>query len=180
MVEPLLYTDHPLPPDTLDRWSLFDTAYSSPYENSSYIGTLHYVTEVDSVIPLPNKIRKDSYSLWLSAYLAIVDFRLRMKEDMPLWRLQRHTVYLPSTQDIIEAWGIDRPAPDIPSGPAGGWVDASDPLGQICPLMVYLRDGSLVTWSRMMLFLSEIQEYGYKVLSDVGSLNPLIPIVIEK
>ena len=99
---------------------------------------------------------------------------------MPIWRLQRHIVYLPSCQDTIEAWGIDRPAPSIPTGPAGNWTDVDDPLATACPLMVFMRDGSYVTWNRIWEFLSEIGESGYQTVSSLHKISPFSTIVIQK
>ena len=69
---------------------------------------------------------------------------------MPIYRLIRQVVYLTGSQETLEVWGIDRPAPGLPTVGAPPSTDADDPLGRgACSPLLLMRDGDYVTWHRI-------------------------------
>jgi hypothetical protein len=100
---------------------------------------------------------------------------------MPIYRLIRHVIFRPGTQETVEVWGIDRPAAGLPTVGAPSFTDADDPLGRgPCSPLLLMRDGDYVTWHRMMEWLGEAEEAGYEVVSGFKKLSPYSTIVIRK
>ena len=98
---------------------------------------------------------------------------------MPLYRLIRHVIYRPGSQETCEVWGIDREAHGIRLRAAPYGTDADDPIREgPCSLLLALKDGDFVTWNRMFEWLSEAEEAGYEVISDLKNLSPYSQILI--
>jgi len=99
---------------------------------------------------------------------------------MPVYRLIRHVIYFPGSQDTEEVWGIDCPPPDLPTTSAPTFTDADDPLrrGACVPLLL-LRDGSYVNWERITDWLSEAEEAGYELVSGYQKLSPYSTMIIR-
>lgn len=99
---------------------------------------------------------------------------------MPVYRLIRHVVYRPGSQETAEVWGIDRYAEGLPTVGAPNSTDADDPLrrGPCSPLLV-MRDGDYVTWDRFFEWLSEAEEAGYELISGYKNLSPYSQMIIR-
>jgi len=99
---------------------------------------------------------------------------------MPLYKLVRHVIFFPGSQETTEVWGIDRPAAGLPTTGAPSFTDAHDPLrrGPCSPLLL-MRGGGYVTWQRMMEWLSEATAAGYEVVSGFKKLSPYSEIVLR-
>ena len=98
---------------------------------------------------------------------------------MPFYRLSRHVIYRPGSQETREVWGIDREAPGLRTRGAPIFTDADDPLGQPCSLLLTLRCGDFVTWDLFFEWLSEADEAGYELASGFKKLSPYSTIVIK-
>ena len=99
---------------------------------------------------------------------------------MAVYRLIRHVIYRPGSQETTEVWGIDRPAPGLPTVGAPRFTDADDPLrrGPCSPLLL-MRDGDYVTWHRLTEWLGEAAAAGYEVMSGFKKLSPYSTIVLR-
>ena len=98
---------------------------------------------------------------------------------MPFYKIQRHVIYRPGSQETREVWGIDREAPGLPVRGAPYATDADDPLGQPCSLLLVLRDGDYVTWDRFFEWLGLAEEAGYELVSGYQKLTPYSSLVIR-
>jgi len=99
---------------------------------------------------------------------------------MPIYRLIRHVVYHPGSQETQEVWGIDRPPSGLPTTGAPMFTDADDPLRRgACSPLLLMRDGDYVTWDRLFEWLGEAEEAGYTVLSGFKKLSPYSVIVLR-
>jgi hypothetical protein len=98
---------------------------------------------------------------------------------MPFYKLQRHVIYKPGSQETQEVWGIDAEAPGLPVKGAPYATDAGDPLGRPCSLLLVLRCGEFVTWDRFFEWLSEAEEAGYELVSGYQKLTPYSSLVIR-
>ena len=99
---------------------------------------------------------------------------------MAMYRLLRHVIYRPGSQETVEVWGIDRPAPDLLTVGAPSFTDADDPLrrGPCSPLLL-MRDGDYVTWHRLIEWIGEASAAGYDVVSGFKKLSPYSTIVLR-
>ena len=90
-------------------------------------------------------------------------------------------IYRPGTQETIEVWGIDRPAPGLPTVGAPSFTDADDPLhpGSACTPLLLMRDGDYVTWHRLIEWIGEATAAGYDVVSGFKKLSPYSTIVLR-
>ena len=100
---------------------------------------------------------------------------------MPIYKLIRHVIYHPGSQNTHEVWGVDRSPPGLPTTGAPRSTDEDDPLrrGACVPLLL-MRDGDYVTWERMMEWMSEAEEAGYEVISGFKKMSPYSTIIIKK
>ena len=100
---------------------------------------------------------------------------------MAMYRLIRHVIYRPGSQETIEVWGIDRPAPGLHTTGAPSFTDADDPLrrGSACEQLLLMRDGDYVTWHRLTEWLGEASAAGYEVVSGFKKLSPYSTIVLK-
>ena len=99
---------------------------------------------------------------------------------MAMYRLIRHVIYRPGSQETVEVWGIDRPAPGLPTTGAPSFTDADDPLrrGPCSPLLL-MCNGDYVTWHRLTEWLGEASAAGYEVVSGFKKLSPYSTIVLK-
>lgn len=99
---------------------------------------------------------------------------------MPVYKLIRHVIFRPGTQETVEVWGIDRPLQRLPITGAPSFTDADDPLRRgACSPLLLMRDGDYVTWDRMPEWLSEAEEAGYEVVSGFKKLSPYSTIMLK-
>jgi len=99
---------------------------------------------------------------------------------MPFYKLQRHVIYKPGSQETCEVWGIDREAPGLPVRGAPYATDADDPLGGgPCSLLLVLRCGDYVTWDRFFEWLGEAEKAGYELVSGYQKLTPYSSLVLQ-
>lgn len=92
-----------------------------------------------------------------------------------MWRLIRRVVYLPSSQDTLEVWGVNRPIPGLRTVAAPPFTDADDPLRSSCSLVLKLGD-DYVTWDNMDEFLGVAEAAGYTVS---GFNDPYSTIILR-
>ena len=97
------------------------------------------------------------------------------------YRIRRHVVYIPG-QDTIEAWGIDRPAPNLDTTTARFTDETdplgNDPLGRSCSLLLLLQ-GQYVTWDRFWEWLSYAETNGYTLVTSLDKISPYSTIIIK-
>jgi len=99
---------------------------------------------------------------------------------MPVYRLIRHVIFRPGSQETQEVWGIDRAPAALPVVGAPSFTDADDPLrrGACSPLLV-MRNGDYVTWDRFFEWLSEAEEPGYELVSGFKKLSPYSQMILR-
>jgi hypothetical protein len=101
---------------------------------------------------------------------------------MGIYKLKRHVVTKPGSQETVEAWGIDRIPAALSTRVAPHDTDADDPLrcrDSCCVHLLRLGDGCLVTWERIAEWLSEAEDAGYMVISGYKNLSPYSVILIR-
>ena len=91
------------------------------------------------------------------------------------YRIRRHVVYIPG-KESVEAWGIDRPAPNLDTTTAR-FTDICDPLGSPCSLLLLLQ-GQYVTWDRFWEWLSYAETKGYTLATTLDKISPYSTIII--
>lgn len=85
---------------------------------------------------------------------------------MPVYRLIRHVIFCPRTQETREVWGIDGAPPAIP-------------VASACSPLLLLPDGDYVSWGRMMEWLSFASTVGYTLVSGYEKLSPYSTMIIQ-
>ena len=98
---------------------------------------------------------------------------------MPLYRLVRHVIFSPQTQETLEVWGIagDKIPEDLITTGAPPSTDADDPLRRgPCSLLLLMRDGDYVTWERLVEWLGEVN---YELVSGYAKLSPYSTMIIK-
>ena len=99
---------------------------------------------------------------------------------MPVYRLIRHVIYRPGSQETQEVWGIDRAPERLPVVGAPSFTDADDPLGRgPCSPLLVMCNGDYVTWHRFFEWLSEAEEAGYELVSGFKNLSPYSQMVLK-
>jgi hypothetical protein len=102
---------------------------------------------------------------------------------MGIYRLSRNVVYSVRDQQTVEVWGIDRPAPGLPSESAPRDTNNDDPLSanqdSCCCVLLLLLCGRWVTWDRIPEWLSVAEEAGYELVSGYKKLSPYSTIMIK-
>ena len=99
---------------------------------------------------------------------------------MPIYKLIRHVIFRPGSQETQEVWGIDRAPASLPVVGAPPFTDADDPLrrGACRPLLV-MQNGDYVTWHRFFEWLSEAEEAGYELISGFKNLSPYSQMILR-
>jgi len=92
------------------------------------------------------------------------------------YRLRRHVIFSPQTQETVEAWGIDRAASGISTTTGPRSTDECDPLRTQCPLLL-LHGGHYVTWNTFFEWLSSVP--AYTLVSGFENLTPYSTLVIS-
>ena len=99
---------------------------------------------------------------------------------MPVYRLIRHVIYRPGSQETQEVWGIDRAPARMPVVGAPRFTDADDPLRRRdCSPLLVLRDGDYVRWDRLFEWIGEAETAGYTIISGFKNLSPYSTIVVQ-
>ncbi len=106
------------------------------------------------------------------------------EQEMPIYRVRRHVVYLPGCQQTEEVWGIDRQPAALSVAGAPRFTDEDDPLlGSKercgCPLLLKTACGKWVTWHRMWQWLSEAEAAGYELVSGYSDVSPYSTLIIR-
>jgi hypothetical protein len=96
---------------------------------------------------------------------------------MPLYRLIRHVIFRPGSQETHEVWGIDRQPAALRTVGAPAFTDVDDPLNDSCSLLLVMRDGSYVTWNRFFEWLGEADDY--RLVSGMKNLSPYSTFLLE-
>lgn len=82
----------------------------------------------------------------------------------------------------MEVWGVDRPMAGLPTKGAPRDTDADDPLRRDecgCTQLLLLPCGSMVTWARMMEWMSFAEAAGYEIVSGFKKLSPYSAIIVR-
>lgn len=99
---------------------------------------------------------------------------------MPFYRLTRHVIYRPGTQETHEVWGIDRVPAALPTIRSPTFTDEDDPLRRCdCAPLLVMKNGDYVTWHRFFEWLSEANGAGYTLKTGLDNVSPLTTFVIE-
>jgi len=100
-----------------------------------------------------------------------------------MYRLIRHVIYRPGSQETHEVWGVDRPFTAMRTVKAPNFTDADDPLRpkhkRSCVPLLVMRDGDYVTWERFFEWIGEAAAAGYTVVSGMENLSPYSTFIIE-
>jgi hypothetical protein len=77
---------------------------------------------------------------------------------------------------------VDRPMAGLPTRGAPRDTDADDPLRSDecgCTQLLTLPCGSLVTWPRIMEWMSMAEAAGYEIVSGFKKLSPYSAIIVR-
>ena len=97
-----------------------------------------------------------------------------------MYRLIRHVIYRPGSQETHEVWGVDRPFARLPVKGAPIFTDEDDPLRRdLCTPLLVMRDGGYVDWNRLFEWFGEAAEAGYMVVSGLEKPSPYSVFIME-